>query len=170
MGRSKTPPDHLTLCSIAAHKEGLSYGKYMAKHNYSPPCLNGLLNEIMRQPQKKAKPEYLKNMEADFIPWQPPKKQCIWCGEQFIPKRMDQKYCGANCQYEAIKKRQRDKALQGKAQRYCTVCGAPLPLALSPRRLTCSKACSEEHKKAYFKAKNKREYQKRRQKAMEKGD
>lgn len=160
MKRSKKPPDHLTLCSIAAQKEGLSYGKYMAKHNYHPPCLDDLLDEIMRQ----------QNMEADFIPWQPPKKQCAWCGEWFIRKGTNQKYCGANCQYEAFKKRQRDQALRGKVQRYCTVCGAPLPLAFSSRRLTCSEACSAEHKKAYSKAKNKREYQKRKQKTTEKGD
>ena len=30
-------PDYLTLCSIAAQKAGLSYGKYMAMHGYHPP-------------------------------------------------------------------------------------------------------------------------------------
>lgn len=170
MGRSNTPPDHLTLCSIAAKKEGMSYGKYMAKHNYHPPCLDGLLDEIMRRPPKRFTPEYMRDMDADFAPKQPVRKQCAWCGEWFIPKGTNQKYCGANCQYEAFKKRQRDQALRGKVQRYCTVCGAPLPLAFSSRRLTCSEACSAEHKKAYFKAKNKREYQKRKQKTTEKGD
>lgn len=167
MGKRKTPPDRLTLCSIAAQKEGMSYGKYMAKYNYAPPCLDGLLDEIMRQPVKKSKPEYLKNLEEDFAPKQPAQKRCIRCGEWFAPINGNQKYCGANCQYEAFKERQREQALRGKAQRFCTVCGAPLPLAFSSRRLTCSKECSQAHKKEYFREKNKKQWKKRKQ-ALEK--
>lgn len=169
MGRSKTPLDYLTLCSIAAQKEGLSYGKYMAKYNYAPPCLDGLQDEIMRQPEKKSKPEYLKNMEEDFVQKQPAQRQCIRCGEWFTPKNGNQRYCGTECQYEAIKKRQRDQALQGKVQRYCAICGAPLPLSTSVRILTCSKACSEERKREYEREKNRAQWQKRK-KAKEKGD
>ena len=36
MKKSKKP-DYLTMCSIAAQEAGMSYGKYIAIHEYHPP-------------------------------------------------------------------------------------------------------------------------------------
>lgn len=168
MGRSKTPPDYLSLCSIAAQKEGLSYGKYMAKYSYHPPCLDGLLDEIMNGKKKKAEPEYLKNMEKDFETRTI--RKCRHCGKPFEPDSGNQFHCSRECSYEAARLREKKKALAGKEQRYCAVCGAELPLNISARILTCSKECSIERKKEYVRLKNRAQYQKRKQKAMAKGD
>lgn len=171
MGKKCEPLDNLTLCSLAAEKERLSYGKYMSKYHYHPPCLEDRNPEEIIPPVPKATlPQYLKDVEKDFNPKEPVQKRCLQCGEWFVPKNGNQKYCGTDCQYEAFKKRQRDQALRGKEQRYCAICGAPLPLSTSIRILTCSKACSEERKREYEREKNHLQYQKRKKKTLEKGD
>lgn len=35
----RKPLDPLAICALAAQAEGLSYGKYMVKYSYDPPCL-----------------------------------------------------------------------------------------------------------------------------------
>lgn len=164
MAKKAKPMDRLTILSIAAQKEGLSYGKYMAKYNYAPPCLNNLPEEIMPPVKKSAIPEYRKE---DYIaPLE--MRECKFCGDTFQPEKRNQLYCGRNCSYEAAKKRDREKHTMGKVQRYCVICGGPLPLSCHANRLTCSKACSEKRKIIYNRARGK-QYRENRKQTPEKG-
>lgn len=164
MAKKAKPMDRLTILSIAAQKEGLSYGKYMVKYNYDPPCLKNLPEEIIPPAKKDTVPQYLKDME----PYIKPQRNCRHCGKSFEPESGNQFYCTQECHRKAAKAREKQKALAGKVQRYCVICGAPLPLEISARRLTCAKKCSEAHKLNYMREKNKREWQKRKQ-SSEKG-
>lgn len=168
MAKKAKPMDRLTILSIAAQKEGLSYGKYMAKYNYAPPCLNNLPEEIMPPVKKSAILEHLKNME----PYSPHRalRNCRYCGKSFEPESGNQFHCSRECSREGARAREREKALAGKVQRYCIICHAPLPLSASANRLTCSKECSEAHRQEYMREKSKRDWQKRKRKqASEKG-
>lgn len=152
MAKKKKELDRLTLISIAAEKEGLSYGKYMVKYNYNPPCLEGIQEESLGKDRRVAR----NLVEEDYIP-EKPKKQCIVCGEWFQQKRKDQICCGGNCQYERAKARDREKHLAGKEQRYCEICGKPLKLSVSAKVFTCSPECSKERDKKMIVIRN-REY------------
>lgn len=77
MGKSKKP-DYLTLCSIAAQKDGTSYGKYMAMHEYHPPIQAD--TEDVEAPQGIA-------------------KVCPNCGKTFYDNtKMKKVYCSFDCQ------------------------------------------------------------------------
>lgn len=66
-------PDYLTLCSIAAQKAGMSYGKYMAMHEYHPPIQTDV--EDVEAPQGIS-------------------KICPQCGKEFTQGKIKQKiYC-----------------------------------------------------------------------------
>lgn len=153
MAKKKKPLDKLTLCSIAAQKEGLSYGKYMSKYSYDPPCLKNLPEDPIPPVKKAAIPQYLQ--DEDYIA---PlgMRECRFCGETFQPKQRNQFYCGRNCSYEAQKKRDREKNERGKTQRYCVICGKPLPLSCHANRLTCSKECKEKREVSYNRERNKK--------------
>ncbi len=166
MAKKAKPMDRLTILSIAAQKEGLSYGKYMVKYNYAPPCLNNLPEETFPPVKKAAIPEYLKNMGPDFQ--RRAMRSCRYCGKTFEPESGNQFHCSQECSREAARAREKQKALAGKVQRYCIICGEPLPLAVSARQKTCSKECSKEYHRRYDREKNRKEYQKRKQ-ASEKG-
>lgn len=91
MARRKAKPmDRLTIVSIAAQKEGLSYGKYMVKHGYAPPCLNNLPEEIIPPVKKATIPEYLKDIEQDFKARE--LRKCRYCGKKFEPESGNQFY------------------------------------------------------------------------------
>lgn len=168
MENKHKPMDRLTIISIAAQKEGISYGKYMAKYKYDPPCLKNLPEETFPPVKGAAIPEHLKNME----PHTPHRalRNCRYCGKPFEPASGNQFHCSQACSREGARAREKQKALAGKTQRYCIICNAPLPLAVSANRLTCSKECSEVHRKNYMREKDKRYKQKKKQKqASEKG-
>lgn len=169
MAKKRKPLDKLTIISIAAQKEGLSYGKYMAKYGYHPPCLNNLPEEIIPPEPKTAIPEYLKDMEKDFQDQGEKLKKCKVCGGLYEPIRGNQRYCSKACNEVARKERERKKVLEGKVQRYCEICGKPLPLEMSAARLTCSKECCAEHKRRYDRKKNK-QYREAQKEAREKGE
>lgn len=145
MANKRKPLDKLTILSLAAQKEGLSYGKYMAKYNYDPPCL--------RDPQELLypKPEIPENLEGfEPVKWQ---KQCPVCGKSFPGNKRT--YCSDQCYAVATSIRQKEKRMEGKEQRYCAVCGKPLPLNLSVRVVTCSKACSAARAREWERKKSK---------------
>ena len=86
-------PGYLTLCSIAAQKAGMSYGKYMAMHGYHPPIQADV--EVVEAPQ-------------GII------KVCPQCGKEFTQGKIRQKiYCSLECQkahaQRAAKRRYRDR-------------------------------------------------------------
>lgn len=133
MANKRKPMDKLTIISLAAQKEGLSYGKYMTKYNYDPPCL--------RQPQELlyTKPEIPENLEtSEPVKWE---KQCPVCGKRF-PSGTRRVYCSKGCYAKNASDRQKTRRAEGKEQRYCAICGNPLPLSSDTRRRCCSKACS----------------------------
>ena len=77
MKKSKKP-DYLTMCSIAAQEDGMSYGKYMAMHGYHPPIR--IDAEGVEVPQG--------------IP-----KICPNCGKVFYDSTTKRKvYCSFDCQ------------------------------------------------------------------------
>lgn len=145
MAEKKRTLDALTIVSIAAQKEGLSYGKYMVKHGYNPPCLRNpaemgkLIGSAMESGQAA------ENLcPAGEVKWQ---KQCPVCGRYFQPgtRRV---YCSDQCQAVNTSRREKARRLEGKQPRYCEVCGKPIPLNQSVRVVTCSKACSAARGKA----------------------
>ena len=70
--------DYLTLCSIAAQKAGMSYGKYMVMHGYRPPIRADV--EEVEAPQGVS-------------------KICPQCGKEFTQGKIKQKiYCSFECQ------------------------------------------------------------------------
>lgn len=164
MAKKAKPMDRLTILSIAAQKEGLSYGKYMAKYNYEPPCLKNLPEEILPPVKEAAPARYLKGTE----PYIKAQRKCRYCGESFEPKNGNQFYCNWECQRKAAKAMEKQKYRAGKVQRYCIICNAPLPLEVSANRVTCSRECSEAHKRNYMREKSRRQQQKRKQ-ALGKG-
>lgn len=127
MGRrkKKNPLDALALCAIAAWDEGLSYGKYMAKYGYRPPCLEGL-----EEPKQKKK--------------QPEVRKCAKCGAEFSPCQAKQRFCGYTCNvlyYEGRRRHERQLA----RQKPCVICGELLPLGSASTRVCCSNpACKRE--------------------------
>lgn len=71
-------PDYLTLCSIAAQKAGMSYGRYMAMHGYHPPELADV--DGVEAPQGT-------------------QKICPNCGKMFYDSTTKRKvYCSFDCQ------------------------------------------------------------------------
>lgn len=69
--------DKIVIVNTAARAEGLSYGKYMAKYNWEPPCLRPF-RDVYDTPEVKL---------------------CKVCGQE-IPKprlRMNAKTCCAVC-------------------------------------------------------------------------
>ncbi len=73
----KKPVDKIEVVVTAALTEGLSYGKYMAKYNWDPPCLRQF-RDVYDAPEVK---------------------RCKVCGEE-IPEprlRMNAKTCCAVC-------------------------------------------------------------------------
>lgn len=76
----RKPVDRIEIVVKAALAEGLSYGKYMAKCNWDPPCLR----------------EFWDVYDAPEV------KRCKVCGQE-IPKprlRMNAKTCCAACSDE----------------------------------------------------------------------
>lgn len=80
----RKPVDRIEIVVKAALAEGLSYGKYMALHNWDPPCLR----------------EFWDAYDAPEV------KRCKVCGRE-IPKprlRLNAKTCCAACG-DALKRR-----------------------------------------------------------------
>lgn len=80
----RKPVDKIEIAVKAALAEGLSYGKYMAKYNWDPPCLHPF-RDVYDTPEVK---------------------RCKVCGRE-IPKprlRMNAKTCCAVCGDELHRK------------------------------------------------------------------
>lgn len=139
--------DKLTIISLAAQREGLSYGKYMVKYNYHPPCLEEIPVEGEPRPKKR-----------DKKPTTPIMKQCPQCGEMFRPDSKIQRYCSYDCQQNhnkaAMKKRY--KEANPKPDRFCAVCGILLPKDTPIRVVTCSPECRIERAKEMSRLKGER--------------
>lgn len=124
--------DRLSLIVSAALAEGLSYGKYMQKYNYDPPCL--------KNPPPRASPaKSCAPVRKSFPP-----KVCRHCGIAFTPHHNSQRYCTPKCQ-QAHKQelyRRRYAAKKDTQERFCVVCGTPLPPNTKSQVITCSPDCS----------------------------
>lgn len=135
--RSGKPLDKLTIISLAAQAEGLSYGKYMVKYNYHPPCLAEAPAEGELQPKKRVEE-----------PRPQKKKQCPQCKKMFRADS-NRRYCCYDCQQEhniqAMKKRYAER--HPKPERFCAVCGVLLPKNTHAQVVTCSPECRIERAK-----------------------
>lgn len=128
-------PDKLTIISLAAQAEGLSYGKYMVKYNYHPPCLEEHPAEdgaLAEKPEKKATA--------------PKMRECPQCKKIFRVESNNQRYCSYACQQNHNKAamRKRYKENHPKPERFCVVCGVLLPKETSIHVVTCSPECRIE--------------------------
>lgn len=125
--------DRLTLCAIAAEKEGLSYGKYMVKYDYSPPCLGYPQKEPSLSPPPPAALE-----RAQVL-------ACPECGKQFYALRK-RTYCSYDCQYRHNKKAMTQRYAQShqREPRRCEVCGIEIPHPTSVKQVCCSAECAAE--------------------------
>ena len=77
------------------------------------------------------------------------KKECLWCGKEFIPENRNRKYCCDDCAYEANK--ENVKRLQAEKRQVkkmfnveCLVCHKVF-LTAHNRQKTCSLEC--QHKR-----------------------
>ncbi|HZJ99022.1 MAG TPA: HNH endonuclease signature motif containing protein [Tissierellaceae bacterium] len=66
-------------------------------------------------------------------------KKCIFCGEKYLAKKKDSKYCSSSC---GAKYRRRQKKY------YCIECGKELPLK---RRKFCNEICTDNYYTRYNK-------------------
>lgn len=147
MAHEEKKLDKLTIISRAAQREGLSYGKYMVKYNYHPPCLEEIPVAGEPRPKKREKK-----------PTTPITKQCPQCGKMFRAESNNQRYCSYDCQYKhnkaAMKKRYAEK--NPKPERFCAVCGILLPENTPIHVVTCSPECRIERAKEISRLKRER--------------
>lgn len=138
--RSGKPLDKLTIISLAAQAEGLSYGHYMAKYDYHPPCLEEHPTEDSEQAENK---------KTERKPATPKMKECPQCGKMFQVGSHVRRYCSYDCQQnhnKAVAKKRYEEN-RPKLERFCAVCGVLLPENTPIRVVTCSPECRIERAK-----------------------
>lgn len=96
--------EQLTEDAVAARKEGLTYGQYIAKHR--PPKQ---LPE--RFPKKKAKET------QEQQPEKPQAVLCAICGAEILNATRNRKYCGSECADIAITRQKAEAARRRKEAR-----------------------------------------------------
>lgn len=135
MAHEEKKLDKLTIISLAAQREGLSYGKYMEKYDYRPPCLEERPAENRAQVEKTKKK-----------PAAPKMKECPQCGKMFRIESHVRRYCSYDCQQNHNKQtmKKRYKENHPKPERFCAVCGVLLPPETSRCVVTCSPECRTE--------------------------
>lgn len=131
MAKSKKPDAISTIVS-AALAEGLSYGKYMAKYGYRPPCIYGAQE---KPPEKKPEPKPVPtDYEADVTD-----KVCVICGGNFPPGRSRQsKTCCKECGEKLTRRTKRQIG-----DRKCAYCGMEIPYAAQLSAKYCCKKCQK---------------------------
>lgn len=157
----KEKMDAISTIVSAALAQGLSYGKYMAKYNYRPPCIYGI------EQKKQKKPE-----DLDFDQ-EVTDKICVICGNAFPPGRSRQaKTCSLECSAALERMHQ---MLPGTFDRLhgrkCMICGAEIPETVHASRKVCSEACREEKKRRDSRERQRKIWQEKKLKPMiEKGE
>lgn len=96
--------EQLTEDAVAARKEGLTYGQYIAK--YRPP-----LPMPERFPKKKAKEK------QEQQPEKPQAVFCAICGAEIPNATRNRKYCGSECADIAITRQRAECAKRRKEAR-----------------------------------------------------
>lgn len=135
--------DNLSIIVNAALAEGLSYGKYMVRYNYDPPCLKKPTES--RSGAEKAK------KSAGYKPKRAKTRICPQCGKEFETNR--RRYCSTECQqaHKIEYDRMRSKRVNAAKRedggvRSCQICGKQIPLSRDLRTVTCSSGCANELK------------------------
>lgn len=130
-GLTMATEDRLSLIVSAALAEGLSYGKYMLKYNYDPPCL--------KNPPPRASPEKPPDVRRRTFP----PKECRHCGAVFTPHHNSQIYCTPKCQrnHKLTLYKLRCASENNTVERFCVVCGKALPPNTKSQVITCSPEC-----------------------------
>lgn len=98
--------EQLTEDAVAARKEGLTYGQYIAK--YRPP-----LPMPERFPKKKTKAETAGEPAQE----QGQAVHCAICGAEILNAKKGRKYCGAECADIAITRQRAECAKRRKEAR-----------------------------------------------------
>lgn len=132
--------DDICVIVTAALAEGLSYGKYMAKYNYDPPCLKSLSEGNYGGDNGKETTQ--KEQPKEIL------KVCPQCGKEFLTIRRI--YCSTDCQQEhnaEYNKRAYIKRKLERGDRYCVMCMKVIPVERRASAKTCSDKCSEWMKK-----------------------
>lgn len=162
---SGKPLDRLTICSLAAQAEGLSYGKYMVKYNYHPPCLEERPAENKPRPKKTAyehtDPDTLVKLTESV---------CPQCGKVFYHGGHSQTYCSNECQKEhsritAVAKYREKHGLEG--DRHCLICGRRFSENDHKSRKTCPGECAVIYRRNQNREKNARYLAKKKEKRKE---
>lgn len=130
--------DNLSIIVNAALAEGLSYGKYMARYNYDPPCIKNPTDSHTAPDKAKRKVTSRRRNEEMRI--------CPWCGESF--RTVKRTYCSMTCQQIAATERRKKKSAeltlerkQNAEPRYCVLCGKQIPAERSALATSCSDKC-----------------------------
>lgn len=133
--------DNISIIVDAALAEGLSYGKYMVKYNYDPPCIKKPKTEEPA-PIEKAVPKSEPILKVRI---------CPQCGKEFRTVRRT--YCSTDCQQDHKRKYDQKRIAQIYIDRkekigvrYCAVCGKQIPIERRMTAVTCSKECSTMRK------------------------
>lgn len=91
--------DNLTMNVIEAHRAGMSYGQWKAKHPHTRDDEPVAEAHIIEKPTTGRK-----------IP-------CAWCGREFVAEYSQSKYCCVHCRIEADRKLSRDYQKQLRAKK-----------------------------------------------------
>ena len=75
-----------------------------------------------------------------------PARKCAYCGEQFLPKRIDTRFCSKDCMANYRNSARRSFAEQKLSVRECVVCGAEFMPARS-NHICCSLKCNDKKQK-----------------------
>lgn len=124
---AKKEMDQLTKDAVAAHKEGMTYGKYMAmKKPTAIACKPEGYKHTCAFCGKEfySKTKAVRNYCSDLcreqyynrIRYEPAVKTCPICGKEFVAKTQHYKYCGAFCSSVAHAQRCRENQQRKKME------------------------------------------------------
>lgn len=102
--------------------------------------------------EEKPKPSF-REMTLDKMSFHPVpiwhQKRCKCCGKEFWAKYGTKKYCSEDCYKAGNRKNSHTRYVaehpETQEQRYCVICGKPLPLGTNRTQITCgSPECRHE--------------------------
>ena len=134
------------MYAIAAQRAGMSYGKYMAMHNYHPPIQPDTEDVKAQEPPK---PE-------------PVLRSCAHCGKMFHVDNLKRKYCTPECAEAAARKREKeanDRKMEKAGidvRKVCPICGKQFRPDKKHRKLCSAECVAESVKRIDARSKAKR--------------
>lgn len=123
--------------AMEARKLGLTYGEYRARRDAG----------LIPDPEKSVTVKV--------------RRVCAVCGQPFVGKQRDQRYCSRNCQWEAANRRKSERAKNpdkpknataNLPPRKCLYCGKEIANAMRASRKYCDAICSRRYRRKKFAA------------------